>query len=64
MERKMGKSTLFNKFKFSNLRISILALLLIISTLSSAQSYKYAIYCKDILASKYMAGSAYVDNGD
>ena len=60
----MGKSTLFNKFKFSNLRISFLALLLIISTLSSAQSYKYAIYCKDTLASKYMAGRAYIDNGD
>lgn len=60
----MGKSTLFNKFKFSNLRISILALLLIISTLTSAQSYKYAIYCKDTLASEYMAGRAYVDNGD
>lgn len=60
----MGKSTLFNKFKFSSLRISILALLLIISTLTSAQSYKYAIYCKDTLASEYMAGRAYVDNGD
>lgn len=60
----MGKSTLFNKFKFSSLRISILALLLIISTLSSAQSYKYAIYCKDTLASEYMAGRAYIDNGD
>ena len=60
----MGKSTLFNKFKFSNLRISFFALLLIISTLSSAQSYKYAIYCKDTLASEYMAGRAYVDNGD
>ena len=60
----MGKSTLFNKFKFSNLRISFFALLLIISTLTSAQSYKYAIYCKDTLASEYMAGRAYVDNGD
>ena len=60
----MGKSTLSNKFKFSNLRISIFALLLIISTLVSAQSYKYAIYCKDTLASKYMAGRAYIDNGD
>lgn len=60
----MGKSTLSNKFKFSNLRISIFALLLIISTLSSAQSYKYAIYCKDTLASEYMAGRAYVDEGD
>lgn len=60
----MGKSTLSNKFKFSNLRISFLALLLIISTLSSAQSYKYAIYCKDTLASEYMAGRAYVDEGD
>ncbi len=60
----MGKSTLFNKFKFSNLRISFFALLLIISTLSSAQSYKYAIYCKDTLTSEYMAGRAYVDNGD
>lgn len=60
----MGKSTLSNKFKFSNLRISIFALLLIISTLVSAQSYKYAIYCKDTLASKYMAGRAYVDEGD
>ena len=60
----MGESTLFNKFKFSNLRISFFALLLIISTLSSAQSYKYAIYCKDTLASEYMAGRAYVDNGD
>lgn len=60
----MGKSTLYNKFKFSNLRISIFALLLIISTLSSAQSYKYAIYCKDTLASEYMAGRAYVDEGD
>ncbi|MEE1253051.1 MAG: M28 family peptidase [Bacteroidales bacterium] len=64
MEREMGKSTLSNKFKFSNLRISIFALLLIISTLSSAQSYKYAIYCKDTLASEYMAGRAYVDEGD
>lgn len=60
----MGKSTLSNKFKFSNLRISIFALLLIISTLVSAQSYKYAIYCKDTLASEYMAGRAYVDEGD
>ena len=60
----MGKSTLFNKFKFSNLRISFFALLLIISTLTSAQSYKYAIYCKDTLASEYMSGRAYVDNGD
>lgn len=60
----MGKSTLFNKFKFSSLRISIFALLLIISTLVSAQSYKYAIYCKDTLASEYMAGRAYVDEGD
>lgn len=60
----MGKSTLSNKFKFSNLRISIFALLLIISTLSSAQSYKYAIYCKDTLASEYMAGRAYIDEGD
>lgn len=60
----MGKSTLYNKFKFSNLRISIFALLLIISTLVSAQSYKYAIYCKDTLASEYMAGRAYVDEGD
>jgi hypothetical protein len=64
MEREMGKSTLSNKFKFSNLRISIFALLLIISTLVSAQSYKYAIYCKDTLASEYMAGRAYVDEGD
>lgn len=64
MERKMGKSTLSNKFKFSNLRIIIFALLLIISTLVSAQSYKYAIYCKDTLASEYMAGRAYVDEGD
>lgn len=60
----MGKSTLSNKFKFSNLRISIFALLLIISTLVSAQSYKYAIYCKDTLASEYMAGRAYIDEGD
>lgn len=60
----MGKSTLSNKFKFSNLRISIFALILIISTLVSAQSYKYAIYCKDTLASEYMAGRAYVDEGD
>ena len=60
----MEKSTSFNKFKFSNLRISIFALLLIISTLVSAQSYKYAIYCKDTLASEYMAGRAYVDEGD
>lgn len=60
----MGKSTLFNKFKFSSLRISFFALLLIISTLTSAQSYKYAIYCKDTLASEYMAGRAYVDKGD
>lgn len=60
----MGKSTLSNKFKFSNLQISIFALLLIISTLVSAQSYKYAIYCKDTLASEYMAGRAYVDEGD
>lgn len=60
----MGKSTLSNKFKFSNLRIIIFALLLIISTLVSAQSYKYAIYCKDTLASEYMAGRAYVDEGD
>lgn len=60
----MGKSTLSNKFKFSNLRISIFALLLIISTLVSAQSYKYAIYCKDTLSSQYMAGRAYVDEGD
>ncbi|MBQ5872646.1 MAG: M28 family peptidase [Bacteroidales bacterium] len=64
MERKMGKSTLSNKFKFSNLRIIIFALILIISTLVSAQSYKYAIYCKDTLASEYMAGRAYVDEGD
>lgn len=60
----MEKSTSFNKFKFSYLRISIFALLLIISTLVSAQSYKYAIYCKDTLASEYMAGRAYVDEGD
>ena len=60
----MGKSTLSNKFKFSNLRIIIFALILIISTLVSAQSYKYAIYCKDTLASEYMAGRAYVDEGD
>ena len=46
------------------MRISIFALLLIISTLVSAQSYKYAIYCKDTLASEYMAGRAYVDEGD
>ncbi|MBO7225064.1 MAG: M28 family peptidase, partial [Bacteroidales bacterium] len=46
------------------MRISFFALLLIISTLSSAQSYKYAIYCKDTLASEYMAGRAYVDEGD
>lgn len=60
----MGKSALFNKFKFSSLRIVFLTLLLIISTLASAQSYKYAIYCKDTLASEYMAGRAYVDEGD
>lgn len=60
----MGKSKMFNQFKQFNMRIKILVLLLTISTISFAQSYKYAIYCKDTLSSPYMAGRAYTENGD
>ena len=60
----MGKSKMFNRFKQVNMRITIFALLLLISTLSYSQSYNYAIYCKDTLSSKYMAGRAYTEDGD
>ena len=37
---------------------------LFISVVSFSQSYNYAIFCKDTLTSSYMAGRAYIDNGD
>ncbi len=60
----MEKSKIFNQFKQIVMRVKILLLLLIISTLTYGQSYKYAIYCKDTLSSAYMAGRAYTENGD
>ena len=38
--------------------------LLLVGFSSFSQSYNYAIYCKDTLTSPFMAGRAYIDNGD
>ncbi|MEE0899584.1 MAG: hypothetical protein UIM25_01685 [Bacteroidales bacterium] len=46
------------------MRVLCLIISLFISVVSFSQSYNYAIFCKDTLTSKYMAGRAYIDNGD
>lgn len=46
------------------MRVLCLIISLFISVVSFSQSYNYAIFCKDTLTSSYMAGRAYIDNGD
>lgn len=46
------------------MRIISLIFSLMLCFASFAQSYNYAVFCKDTLTSRYMAGRAYIDNGD
>lgn len=46
------------------MRVVCLIFSLIACFVSFSQSYNYAVFCKDTLTSRYMAGRAYIDDGD
>ena len=46
------------------MRIVCLIFSVMLCFTSFSQSYNYAVFCKDTLTSQYMAGRAYIDDGD